>query len=75
MEYPGQRNGGDHLSRIDVAFVFSVEGFGETGGSKINRINYIIIGGDESRKWFHVCHPHYLNLIWHPNLTHIQRHS
>ena len=37
MEYPGQRNGGDHFSRIDVAFVFSVEGFGEIGGSRDNR--------------------------------------
>lgn len=39
MEYPGQRNGGDHFSRIEVAFLFSVEGFGEIGGSKINRVN------------------------------------
>ena len=39
MEYPGQRNGGDHFSRIDVAFVFSVEGFGEMGGSSINRVD------------------------------------
>ena len=40
MEYPGQRNGGDHFSRIDVAFVFSVEGFVEIGASKIiNRDN------------------------------------
>ena len=51
MEYPGQRNGGDHFSRIDVAFVFSVEGFGEIGASKINRDNR------EESKMVHVQNP------------------
>ena len=31
---PGQRNGGDHCGRIDIPFGFSVEGFGEIGGSE-----------------------------------------
>ena len=36
MEQPGQRKGGHHFGRIDVAFEFSVEEFGEIGGPEKN---------------------------------------